>query len=105
LPRAATRTLAQRSRLARTSEGSTARVSAWLFDQWISDEQHSSTMLCNSTHVINRLSAAEGESALKRFFINKGDLSSLQNGHHVVDHQCFLKDNQRQPSLKVSAEE
>jgi len=38
---------------------------------------------------------------LKRFFINESDLSSLHNGHHVVDHQCFLKDNQRQPSREV----
>jgi len=26
--------------------------------------------------------------------INEGDLSSLHNKHHVVDHQVFLKDNQ-----------
>jgi len=32
---------------------------------------------------------------LKRFFINESDLSSLHNQHHVVDHQCFLKENQR----------
>src|SRR5262249_4920314 len=32
---------------------------------------------------------------LKRFFINESDLSSLHNEHHVVDHQCFLKENQR----------
>jgi hypothetical protein len=42
-----------------------------------------------------------GEVALKRFFINESDLSSLHNRHHVVDHQCFLKHNQRQPSLKA----
>jgi hypothetical protein len=30
---------------------------------------------------------------LRRFFINESDLSSLQNKHHVVDHQGFLKDN------------
>jgi len=42
-----------------------------------------------------------GEGVLKRFFVNKSDLSSLHNKHHVVDHQCFLKYNQQQPSLNV----
>jgi hypothetical protein len=37
---------------------------------------------------------------VKRFLINESDLSSLHNRHHVVDHQCFLKDNQRQPSRR-----
>jgi hypothetical protein len=31
---------------------------------------------------------------MKRLFIDEGDLSSLHNEHHVVDHQCFLKDNE-----------
>jgi hypothetical protein len=41
------------------------------------------------------------EAVLKRFFINEGDLSSLQNEHHVVDHQSFLKENQRLPSREL----
>jgi hypothetical protein len=42
-----------------------------------------------------------GGYVIRRLFINKGDLSSLHNGHHVVDHQCFLKENERQAFRNV----
>jgi hypothetical protein len=49
-------------------------------------------MLRNSTLRLGRLRAVR-EKRLGRFLINEGDLSSLHNKHHVVDHQVFLKDN------------
>jgi len=52
-------------------------------------------MLHNSTLCVLHLQAAHVKNAQKRFLINEGDLSSLHNKHHVVDHQVFLKDNQR----------
>jgi hypothetical protein len=65
-------------------------------------------VLCSITqlYAFGRFISSAGESVPKRFFFNESDLSSLHNRQHVVDHQSFLKDNQKQLSKrKVSAGE
>jgi hypothetical protein len=54
-------------------------------------EYYSLIVFDNSTLRLCKTLSVAGQKILRRFFINRSDLSSLHNEHHVVDHQDFLK--------------